>query len=382
MNENVIVYISPHRNLYGAEKSLISLMLGARHYGFKPVLIIGGDGPIENELKKNAIDYIKHPFCGWINLEGKTQYYRGLKCLIKNYIYANSLSKLIKDKYPNVILVHTNSIITGFGVELARKLNVPHIYHVREFGKLDFNMSFDLGDRVTSHIIKESKALICISKAVKDYYERLLHCDSLKLVYNGISKEIIDNNKYEYSNQVKILLIGRLSHEKGQEDVIAATERLIQEGCDNLCISFYGDGVDEARLRKSVEEKNLSDYIRFEGYSNHVPYGKFSFAIMASTAEAFGRVTVEYMLNGLPVVGARCGATAELIQDRESGLLYESHNIGELAECIKSLVLNPDMRSQLGCNAKEIASKKFTEEIYWKNVMQVYKECELEVEIG
>lgn len=382
MNENVIVYISPHRNLYGAEKSLISLMLGARHYGFKPVLIIGGDGPIENELKKNSIDYIKHPFCGWINLEGKTQYYRGLKYLIKNHIYANSLSKLIKDKYPNVILVHTNSIITGFGVELARKLNVPHIYHMREFGKLDFNMSFDLGDKVTSQIIKKSKALICISKAVKDYYEKLLHCDSLKLVYNGISKEIIDNNKYEHSNQVKILLVGRLSHEKGQEEVIAATEKLIQEGCDNFCISFYGDGSDEAKLKKSVEEKNLSDYIRFEGYSNRVPYGKFSFAIMASTAEAFGRVTVEYMLNGLPVVGARCGATAELIQDRESGLLYESHNIGELAECIKSLVLNPDMRSRLGCKAKKIASKKFTEEIYWKNVMQVYKECGLEVEIG
>lgn len=380
MNDKVIVYVSPHRNLYGAEKSLLSMMVGARHYGFRPVLVIGGDGPIESELKKNSIDYIKHPFCGWVNLEGRTRYYRGLKCLLRNYLYAKHLSMIIRDKYHNVVLVHTNSIITGFGVELARQLNVPHIYHVREFGKLDFNMSFDLGDKVTAYMIKKSKALICISNAVKDYYKKLLCSDSLKLVYNGISEKIIDNTMYDTDNQVRILLIGRLSHEKGQEDVIAATEKLIKEGCDNFCISFYGDGVDEAKLKRIVTEKKLSDHIKFEGYSNNVPYGKYTFAIMASTAEAFGRVTVEYMLNGLPVIGARCGATAELIQDNESGLLYESHSIEELADCIKRLVLDANLCSRLGKNAKETANKKFTEKIYWENIMNVYQECGLEVE--
>ena len=380
MNEKVIVYVSPHRNLYGAEKSLLSMMVGARYYGFKPVLVIGGDGAIENELKRNTIDYIKHPFCGWINLEGRTQYYRGFKCLLRNHIYSKHLSKIIKDKYPNVVLVHTNSIITGFGVELARELRVPHIYHVREFGKLDFNMSFDLGDKVTAYIIKKSKALICISNAVKDYYEEFLRCDKLKLVYNGISEEIIDKTTYAPDDIVRVLLIGRLSHEKGQEDVISATDKLIKEGCNNFCISFYGDGVDEEKLRRIVKEKKLSDYIKFEGYSNHVPYGMFSFAIMASTAEAFGRVTVEYMLNGLPVIGARCGATTELIQDSVTGLLYESHNIEELADCIKQLALDVDMRARLGRNAKERAIKNFTEKRYWENIMNVYQECGLEVE--
>ena len=51
---------------------------------------------------------------------------------------------------------------------------------------------------------------------------------------------------------------------------------------------------------------------------------------MASRAEAFGRVTVEYMLKGIPVIGARSGATTELISDkeRESSMNWKSDRFG------------------------------------------------------
>lgn len=379
MKERVIIYISPHRNLYGAERSLLSMMKGTRSYGFKPVLVIGGDGPIEQELKSNSIEYIKHPFCGWVNMEDTTHYYIGVKCMLRNFIYSKKLGKIIRERYQDVVLVHTNSIITGFGIQLARELHVPHVYHIREFGQLDFHMGFNLGRRLTAHIIKHSKAIICISNAVKDYYENLLKCSNLKMVYNGISMSVIDRNTYKKDNLVKILLAGRLSKEKGHQDVIEAAEKLLCGGIDNFQISFYGDGVDEKKLKKTVEDRKLSGHIIFEGFSNEIPYGSFSCAIMASTAEAFGRVTVEYMLNGLPVIGADCGATAELIQDNVSGLLYHSGDTGELAECLKKLIEDSELRTNLGRNAQRIALEKFTEEVYWKNIMAVYAECGLEI---
>lgn len=92
---------------------------------------------------------------------------------------------------------------------------------------------------------------------------------------------------------------------------------------------------------------------------------------MASRAEAFGRVTVEYMLKGIPVIGARSGATTELISDKETGILYELGNPIDLAEKILFLHHNPELIERLVKDAYQYAVKNFSEDRYTNNVMNV-----------
>ena len=370
--DKTIIYITAHRNLYGAERSLLSMMRGAREKGYRPVLIMGGNGDIETELRKEKMEYLIHPFCQWINMDGRRNLYIGVKCLVKNIIFAHQLAKRLRTIYPGIIIVHTNSIITDFGLHLARELKVPHIFHIREFGKLDFQMSFNLGEQLSARMINKSAKVICISEAVKAYYADIIENKKLIRVYNGISIPT-DTCRHQKDGKCRFILVGRISREKGQETVIQAV-RLIHSA--PIEVDFYGNGADEEKLKKMTDEMGLSDRIHFMGYQTIIPYENYDAAIMASTAEAFGRVTVEYMLHSLPVIGADTGATAELIDNGETGVLFEMGNIWQLAANMKKFMEDSELREAMGKKARAKALAEFTEEKYWNNIIQIYHDVE------
>lgn len=94
--------------------------------------------------------------------------------------------------------------------------------------------------------------------------------------------------------------------------------------------------------------------------------------LMCSKREAFGRVTVEGMLAGKPVIGANSGGTLELIQDGITGLLYTSGDPKALAEKIRYLYENPDTATHVGENAKAWAETSFTRDRYRKDVLEAF----------
>ena len=97
--------------------------------------------------------------------------------------------------------------------------------------------------------------------------------------------------------------------------------------------------------------------------------------LVCSRSEAFGRVPVEGMLAGKPVIGARSGAMPELVKDGFNGLLYETGNHQDLAEKIKYLLDHPDEAKRMGTNGFEWASKEFMIEKYASQVFDVLQKA-------
>src|SRR5690606_28010068 len=99
-------------------------------------------------------------------------------------------------------------------------------------------------------------------------------------------------------------------------------------------LEIVGDGRESygATLRAIVDELNVGDRVRFAGYQDDpFPLMKAADAVLVcSTAEAFGRVTVEAFLAGRPVIGAASGGTAELIE-QGGGLTYTPGDVDGLA---------------------------------------------------
>jgi glycosyltransferase involved in cell wall biosynthesis len=76
----------------------------------------------------------------------------------------------------------------------------------------------------------------------------------------------------------------------------------VDNGIRSFQLDLYGDGRNKEILKMLVQELRLQSVVNFKGFSSSVPYNRYDFAIMASKSEAFGRVTIEYMLNSLPFV--------------------------------------------------------------------------------
>ena len=158
--------------------------------------------------------------------------------------------------------------------------------------------------------------------------------------------------------------------ERSDEAIFAVAE-LVRRGIDaRLLIVGTGDHRFHDSLEQHVKHYGLEEHVIFHGYAeNPMPLIRDADVIlMCSRFEAFGRVTVEAMLAGKPVIGAASGGTVELIQDGKTGLLYEPGNYKELALKIQYLFENPVERLKLGTAARIWATGRFTQKRYAKEV--------------
>ncbi len=371
--KKVIIFITPHNNLFGAEKSLLAILKNVKLRGYIPVAVIRSEGPIESEFIRLNIEYIISPFEISVNTRKQIDIKQGIYYFRNNHRESKKLAHILRERYGDrIALVHTNSIVTDFGAMLAERLRVCHIQHIREFGDLDFNMEYCLGKRYAQWCFRKTSRFICISDAVLQHYASWLPTSKLIRIYNGINVEQYEMVKFHGVKPLKLLMVGRLGEEKGQMEAINAIHLVKEMKSDlNISLDFWGSGEYKDVLERAVNQYQLQNEIHFCGFSSSIPYAEYNGAIMASRAEAFGRVTVEYMLKGIPVIGARSGATTELISDKETGILYELGNPIDLAEKILFLHHNPELIERLVKDAYQYAVKNFSEDRYTNNVMNV-----------
>ncbi len=92
-------------------------------------------------------------------------------------------------------------------------------------------------------------------------------------------------------------------------------------------------------------------------------------------SKAFGRVSVEGMLCGKPIIGAQSGATPELVKESFNGSLYEPGDYQDLAEKIRYLIDHPQGARAMSINGFKWASKEFTIEKCASQVFGILQEA-------
>jgi glycosyltransferase involved in cell wall biosynthesis len=281
-------------------------------------------------------------------------------------------------------VVCSNTIAIGAGAFAAKLAHRPHVWHLHEFPYRDPNLQFDLGKHRTARLMDRlSTFFIANSNAVADDYAQYIRQHKIRVIYQAVSLRDELGAGYTKSTIQKrvftCIIVGSLHIAKGQDEAILALAELERRGVDAELL-LIGDGSKRfhAKLLRQAKVSGLESRIKFIGYTeNPAQYIRMADVILiCSRWEAFGRVTVEAMLAGKPVIGtAHSGGTAELIQDGETGLLYQGGNYDELADKIQYLYENPEERLRLGKAARAWASDRFTQERYAKEVFDLLKKA-------
>lgn len=369
-----VLFISHQSDLSGgASKSMLSVICGLRDtYGYKPYVLLPRVGQLSAALECENIDFICARYYWWMGPRIKLFSLPSVKWIAKkiiNYLSAWKLSFELKSL--DFDLVYTNTSTIGFGFDLAKFLRVPHVFHVREFGEEDYNIWYlDPIKSINKKLSASCSHIIVISGALYDKYTKVFGRHNINLVYNGIADEFhatkvrLDSSSTE--SLVNFVVVGYLSEGKNQLDVIKAAASLKKISNKKFRIYFVGGGVESyvSSMHELVRQLDLSHEVSFVGELDKqgVNYllAKSDVGIIPSKMEAFGRVTIEYMLASLPVIGSNSGANPEIIDDSVTGLLYSPGDIADLVDKMAQLLNSDSQRKKFGKAGRERALERFS----------------------
>ena len=371
-----ILFVTHYSALYGANLSLLRLIVELRRLGVDSIVLLPRKGKICEEFEKEKIPYIVQYFAWW-EYEKKRGNWKYL-CLIlreelKNIYRAFRLRQSLV--HENIDIIHSNGSVFDFGAVLHMFLRKPHVWHLREFGRLDYGLEFVYPRWLVKRIFDTSHC-VAISQAVRSYYlNRYISPRNLCVIYNGVLEA---NKQNEHDNHcVQFCCVGLISEKKNQILILEAAAFLIKLGYTNFVVNIIGDGEKQyvTTLQRYVEENKAEHNVKFWGFRSDI-YNTLStmdVGLMTSRNEAFGRVTIEYMMNECAVIASNTGANKELINHGEDGFLFEDNDVKDLADKMRKLLDDRNLMLAMGHKAKKKAEKQFNAKLNAKKILDIYK---------
>lgn len=303
----------------GATVSLVNLVKGLAVRDVEVLVTTPEEGYLTDELSRYGIQWriapapfaIMPPSGGLRNALFAIP--RFIRRLSQMHLSEIQIEKIAREFKPDII--HTNVSVVETGLKVASRLGIPHIYHIREYGDLDFGMHPIYGMEKRLKDLSERSYAIAVSR---DLFRHYGLGDKAKVIYNGIEEHRFQSipGEPDHLNSHTIVYAGVLTPGKGVDDLVKGF------------MTFHRDyplyrlqllGKCDANFRAELEKMLLAghdgakDAVEFAGAVGDVyPRMRRARAVaVPSHREAFGRSTAEAMINGALVVGRDTGGTRE-----------------------------------------------------------------------
>jgi glycosyltransferase involved in cell wall biosynthesis len=179
-----------------------------------------------------------------------------------------------------------------------------------------------------------------------------------------------------YSSSGDILLLGRLSKEKGVDFLLRSWAKVRNA---NRRLVIAGTGPEELFLKKLAIDLNLVNVV-FTGFLNkeqQVSLWSNSSALVVPSIwdEPFGMVVLEAWSKERPVVAFAKGALPELIHHGVNGLLADPFSVEALAQNIQELIDKPDLGPRLGKAGNLRLRDEFNRAFWLSRINAVYQKA-------
>ena len=290
--------------------------------------------------------------------------FKSLLIRIGYHMNRQKLKRLLTHHQIDLVHAHDIKLNAGIAYHLYQDFKVPYVVTSRKLGKLK------LGKTLVNYL-EMAKAVINLGYSQQRIAEQ--HNPQSYIVPHGVDNRFLsqqkayceDNKLCRGNHPLRLVSLCRLLKWKNIDKVMLALEQL--EG--DFIYDIYGEGPDEERLQSILATLKIRDRVNFKG---HIPYKqvpetlvKYDLFVLPSYREMFGRVYIEAMACGLPVIGARdCGVDG-YIQNGVEGFLVNHLDIQALARVIKKFMVEPKLKMTMGKNAKA-----FSTAFSWKEVIK------------
>lgn len=317
----------------------------------------------------NVYPKSRNPF-SWMKLFWKT--------IKANQSAKKEIHQIITVFKPNI--VHNNVGPIDISFDACFQQNIPHLWHLREYQDLDFNITFIPSKAYFMRKIHQrGNYNIAITHGVFNHWK--LRNDIDRVIYDGVFdyKNIVNLSSSDKENY--FLFVGRVQEGKGTLEAIKAFT-LFQKGNKGayrllIAGTYWPSGKYFQQCQKLIRKNKLGDKVEFLGERSDV-YLLMQRAIailVPSFFEGFGFITVEAMLNRCPVIGRNTGGTKEQF---DNGLRLTGHEIGfrfntvqEMASHMATILITDT--SEMRKYAFETVSSNYSQQIHARCIEEYYQ---------
>jgi len=300
---------------------------------------------------------------------------------------ARNLKKKIEELNPDLLHVQDTYILPA-SVLADRKLGIPMVATVRNnvldwvydlIFSFPFSTFLKKRNKVILRCLEEVDAIISVSQYIKrELVSRGINAKKIVPIYNLYPMFNVDryNPAEERYSKIRLFAPGFLSRYKGFFALIHAMKNITEKE-EKVKLVIAGDGPERKNLERLTERLRLKKFVDFIG---KVPHERIAELYLNSNIvvfpsihpEAFGRVALEAMTFGKPVIASRVGGIPEIVKDGETGLLVPPDDGEELAKAIMTLVENEELRESMGKMGEEVTHQEFNPEKIVEQHLKVY----------
>ena len=195
---------------------------------------------------------------------------------------------------------------------------------------------------------------------------RRFPASKLRVLVNGIDMSMY---KPTWQDHGYILYFGRLSAEKGVATLLNAHDRL----GGGIPLRIVGTGPLEKQFSSRHPQADFLGYKTGEELTALVANASF-IIVPSEWYENCSMVVLEAMALGKPVIGSRIGGIPEQVEDGVTGILFPMGDTEALAEAMRTLWNDPELRLAMGLAAREKAEREYSLADHCQGLLSIYEE--------
>jgi L-malate glycosyltransferase len=221
-------------------------------------------------------------------------------------------------------------------------------------------------------------AVICNSQAAAEALAANgLSREKLVVIGNAMPADVFASTAPALPKRAGVLRVGMVArmnaHYKNHSGFLRIAAR-IRQALPSTEFLLAGDGPLRGEIERQAREMGLSDAVIFLGDRRDIPavHAAMDMAVLTSDSESLSNVILEAMAAGLPVVAYQGGGNPELVNEKR-GVLVGAGNEVEFADAVIRLLTQPELREQLGGNARQFVEESFGLEQVRNRYQELYK---------
>lgn len=340
-----------------------------------------------NSLSEKGIEVILVSLKGEVDIIGKINenvkvIYLPFGTKLGYYLNVFALKKIISKEKPDLINAHyasgygTLGRLSGFNKKL---LNVwgSDVY--------DFPNESKVKKRIIEKNLKSYTAIASTSYCMAEETKKYLEDKSKEIFITpfGVDTKKFKNLNIEKNkNELVIGIVKTLTENYGIEYLIRAIKELENtldiENYKKIRLLIYGKGELKNKLEALTKELQIEDKVIFKGYISNedVPkaLNEMDIFVVPSINESFGVAAVEAMACEIPVIASSVGGLKEVIVDKETGYLVSKKNCKEIADKLKKLILDKELRISLGKAGRKRVLENYNWDSNVEYMIKIYEE--------